>query len=97
MGSQTATKRFSKASNPFLSLYCSVFPEQRSSEKIIRVTFSFSDLQRVNIAYIDATNLDKALRRDLGWVLDYKRFRVWLKERALVFQLPLFFLVSRVV
>jgi hypothetical protein len=37
--------------------------------------------QLVNIAYIDATNLDKALRNHLHWVLDYKRFRVWLKEK----------------
>ena len=36
---------------------------------------------RVNIAYIDATNLDKALRNHLKWQLDYKRFRVWLKEK----------------
>ena len=36
---------------------------------------------RVNIAYIDATNLDKALRNHLNWKLDYKRFRVWLKEK----------------
>ena len=37
--------------------------------------------KRVNIAYIDATNLDKALRNYLGWRIDYRRFRVWLKER----------------
>lgn len=36
---------------------------------------------RVNIAYIDATNLDKALRNHLQWKLDYKRFRVWLIEK----------------
>ena len=36
---------------------------------------------RINIAYIDATNLDKALRRDLKWVLDYKKFRIWLTEK----------------
>ena len=35
----------------------------------------------VNIAYIDATNLDKALRNQLKWKLDYRRFRVWLKEK----------------
>lgn len=33
-----------------------------------------------NFAYIDGANLDKALK-DLGWRLDYKRFRVWLSER----------------
>ena len=36
---------------------------------------------RINIAYIDATNLDKALRNQLKWKLDYRRFRVWLKEK----------------
>lgn len=35
---------------------------------------------RVNIAYIDAANLDQALR-SLGWKLDYERFRIWLKEK----------------
>ena len=34
----------------------------------------------VNIAYIDAANLDKAMR-ELGWKLDYKRFRTWLKDK----------------
>lgn len=33
-----------------------------------------------NFAYIDGANLDKALQ-DLGWKLDYRRFRVWLKDR----------------
>lgn len=33
-----------------------------------------------NIAYIDATNLDKALR-GLKWKLNYKKFRVWLSEK----------------
>ena len=37
--------------------------------------------KRVNLAYIDATNLDKALRRDLKWKLDYRRFRIWLTEK----------------
>ncbi len=32
------------------------------------------------IAYIDAANLHKGVA-DLGWKLDYKRFRVWLKEK----------------
>lgn len=31
-----------------------------------------------NIAYIDAANLHKGLA-NLGWRLDYKRFRVWLR------------------
>jgi hypothetical protein len=38
-------------------------------------------MSKVNIAYIDAANLDKALRGYLGWKLDYKRFRVWLSEK----------------
>src|SRR4029077_6378275 len=38
-------------------------------------------MERVNIAYIDAANLDKALRTYGKWKLDYKRFRVWLKEK----------------
>ena len=33
-----------------------------------------------NFAYIDAANLDKAVK-ELGWILDYKRFRVWLSEK----------------
>ena len=32
--------------------------------------------QLINIAYIDAANLDKALRLTLLWPLDYKKFRV---------------------
>jgi uncharacterized LabA/DUF88 family protein len=44
----------------------------------------------VTIAYIDAANLDKALRLTLLWELDYKKFRVWLSdkykvERAYIF------------
>ncbi len=35
----------------------------------------------VNIAYIDAANLDKALRLTLLWKLDYKKFRVWLNDK----------------
>ncbi len=37
-------------------------------------------MEKINIAYIDAANLDQALR-SLQWELDYKRFRVWLKEK----------------
>lgn len=33
-----------------------------------------------NFAYIDGANLDKAIK-ELGWSLDYKRFRVWLSEK----------------
>jgi uncharacterized LabA/DUF88 family protein len=47
------------------------------------------DGENVNIAYIDAANLDRALK-DLNWKLDYKKFRVWLSdkykiERAYIF------------
>ncbi len=33
-----------------------------------------------NFAYIDAANLHKGIA-DLGWKLDYRRFRIWLKEK----------------
>jgi uncharacterized LabA/DUF88 family protein len=33
-----------------------------------------------NIAYIDGANLHRGVT-DLGWKLDYKRFRVWLTEK----------------
>src|SRR3989338_9341895 len=33
-----------------------------------------------NFAYIDGANLHKGMA-DLGWKLDYKRFRVWLKDK----------------
>lgn len=33
-----------------------------------------------NYAYIDGANLHKGVR-ELGWELDYNRFRVWLRER----------------
>lgn len=39
----------------------------------------------INIAYIDAIKLDKSLRVRLKWRLDYKRFRVWLKEKYNVY------------
>jgi uncharacterized LabA/DUF88 family protein len=35
---------------------------------------------KINIAYIDAANLDRALK-DLEWKLDYKKFRVWLSDK----------------
>ncbi len=35
----------------------------------------------INIAYIDAANLDKSLKNHLNWELDYKRFRIWLTEK----------------
>ena len=37
--------------------------------------------KRVNIAYVDEANLDRALRNQLGWKLDYRKFRVWLTEK----------------
>lgn len=33
-----------------------------------------------NFAYIDGANLNKALL-EINWKLDYKRFRIWLKEK----------------
>jgi len=33
-----------------------------------------------NFAYIDGANLDRAIK-ELGWFLDYKRFRIWLSEK----------------
>lgn len=33
-----------------------------------------------NFAFIDGANLHKGVR-ELGWSLDYRRFRVWLKEK----------------
>ncbi|CAN5741079.1 hypothetical protein BH11PAT2_BH11PAT2_00650 [soil metagenome] len=37
-------------------------------------------LQRINIAYIDAANLDRSIRA-IGWKLDYEKFRVWLSDK----------------
>jgi len=34
-----------------------------------------------NIAYIDAANLDKSLREQLGWEMDYGSFRIWLEDK----------------
>lgn len=39
-----------------------------------------SEKEKTAIAYIDAANLDKALR-DLGWKLDYRKFRRWLSDK----------------
>ena len=36
--------------------------------------------QENNFAYIDGTNLHKGIE-ELGWQLDYKRFRIWLAEK----------------
>ncbi len=35
---------------------------------------------RKNFAYIDGANLNKALL-EIGWALDYKKFRIWLTEK----------------
>jgi uncharacterized LabA/DUF88 family protein len=42
-----------------------------------------------NFAYIDGANLDKGVN-DLGWKIDYKRFRVWLSEKYGVVRAYLF-------
>lgn len=42
-----------------------------------------------NVAYIDAANLYKGVE-NLGWQLDYKRFRIWLREKYSVSQAYLF-------
>lgn len=36
--------------------------------------------KKTTFAYIDAANLHKGVA-DLGWKLDYLRFRIWLKEK----------------
>jgi uncharacterized LabA/DUF88 family protein len=38
------------------------------------------DNKQNNIAYIDGANLHKGMI-DLGWILDYKKFRTWLTEK----------------
>ncbi len=42
-----------------------------------------------NFAYIDGANLHKGIK-DLGWSLDYARFRIWLKEKYSVERAYLF-------
>src|SRR3989344_2061250 len=42
-----------------------------------------------NFAYIDAANLHRGVIQ-LGWQLDYKKFRIWLKEKYGVAQAYLF-------
>ncbi len=37
-------------------------------------------LKENNFAYIDGANLNKGVA-NLGWMLDYKRFRVWLSDK----------------
>jgi len=48
-----------------------------------------------NFAYIDGANLHKGIK-ELGWELDYRRFRIWLKEKYSVERAYLFIgLVSK--
>lgn len=42
-----------------------------------------------NFAYIDGANLYKGVE-NLGWRLDYKRFRIWLKDKYRVSQAYIF-------
>lgn len=42
-----------------------------------------------NFAYIDGANLHKGVE-NLGWRLDYKRFRIWLKDKYKVSQAYIF-------
>ncbi len=37
-------------------------------------------MNKNNLAYIDGANLDKALK-SLGWKLDYRKFRSWLRQK----------------
>lgn len=46
-------------------------------------------LKENNFAYIDGANLDKGVK-DLGWKLDYKRFRIWLAEKHRIAKAYLF-------
>jgi uncharacterized LabA/DUF88 family protein len=36
---------------------------------------------KINIAYIDAANLDWSLKNTLKWDMDYAKFRVWLDDK----------------
>lgn len=38
----------------------------------------------INIAYIDAANLDKGVSTYCDWKLDYKKFRIWLRDKYAV-------------
>jgi len=51
--------------------------------------------KRKNFAYIDAANLHKGVG-NLGWQLDYKRFRIWLRDKYGITQAYIFIgLVSK--
>lgn len=47
------------------------------------MTKKITTIKGQNFAYIDGANLNKALL-EISWKLDYKRFRVWLKEKYAV-------------
>lgn len=40
-----------------------------------------SEPQKINIAYIDAANLDWSLKSTLKWHMDYAKFRIWLDDK----------------
>ena len=42
-----------------------------------------------NVAYIDGANLHKGIG-DLGWTMDYRRFRIWLQDKYSVERAYLF-------
>ncbi len=42
-----------------------------------------------NFAYIDGANLHKGVS-EAGWILDYKRFRIWLRDKYQVSQANIF-------
>lgn len=46
-------------------------------------------LKENNFAYIDGANLHKGIK-SLGWILDYKKFRIWLTEKYKVNRAYLF-------
>ena len=46
--------------------------------------------QENNFAFIDSQNVYKGTRRDLGWRLDWRRFRVYLKHKYDISQAYLF-------
>ena len=64
---------------PYIALNDLSTPQRPSFPKYCIVLGMESE--KINIAYIDGANLDKALKLRLQWTLDYARFRVWLKEK----------------
>jgi hypothetical protein len=43
-----------------------------------------------NYAFIDSQNVYQGTKRDLGWVIDWKRFRTYLKHKYRVTKAYLF-------